>query len=247
MSFSYFQLCDIIQTSRFHTIKIESNGGQSLQNLKFVIFDMDGLLFDTEMISYRSISKALKDHHAIDFPMAIYKQTIGMDVAGTEDFFRTEYGNDVSFQAISDCYSQTFKEILDAEGLTIKPGAIRLLDHLDKLGLKRCIASSSSLKTIENYLNMSGLKDRFDFYLSGDEVENGKPAPDIFLEACRRAGESPADALVLEDSVNGFHAAKSAHIDCIVVPDLIEPTDEINQHAYTVVPSLEKVIQIIHK
>src|SRR5699024_1334880 len=126
MSFSYFQLCDIIQTSRFHTIKIESDGGQSLQNLKFVIFDMDGLLFDTEMISYRSISKALKDHHAIDFPMAIYKQTIGMDVAGTENFFRTEYGNDVSFQPISDCYSPTINEMCDADGLTNKPCAMIL-------------------------------------------------------------------------------------------------------------------------
>src|SRR5690625_7764180 len=96
MSFSYFQLCDIIQTSRFHTIKIEFDGGQSLQNLKFVIFDMDGLLFDTELISYRFISKSLKDHHAIEFPMAIYKQTIRSDVAGTEEMFRTENRHKIS-------------------------------------------------------------------------------------------------------------------------------------------------------
>lgn len=218
-----------------------------MQNLELVIFDMDGLLFDTEMLAYRALNQTLKNDHNVELHIDIYKQTIGMDLKGTEMMLRKEFGNVISFPDIFNNYSHAFKQILEAEGLAIKSGVTELLDYLDERGLKRCIASSSSLRTIKNYLSLTDLTDRFDFYLSGEEVENGKPAPDIFLEACRRADESPEQALVLEDSVNGFRAAKSANINCIVVPDLIEPTVEINQHAYEVVPNLEKVIQIIHK
>jgi len=220
-------------------------GDKPMKNLKLVIFDMDGLLFDTEMISYKASAQTFKNKYNIDFPLDVYKQTIGMDVKGVERFYSENYGNNISFSDFLDEYGQAFKRILDEEGLSIKSGVVELLDYLDEIGLKRCIASSSSLSTIESYLNITDLAGRFDFYLSGEEVENGKPAPDIFLEACRRANESPETAMVLEDSVNGFRAAKSANINCIIVPDLIEPTIEINQNAYEVVSNLEEVIQII--
>jgi len=216
-----------------------------MQNLKLVIFDMDGLLFDTEMISYKASAETFKSKYDIDFPLDVYKQTIGMDIKGVEHFYSGKYGSNISFSDFIGEYNRAFKRILDREGLAIKAGVSELLDYLDEKGVKRCIASSSSLSTIKNYLNITSLTDRFDFYLSGEEVENGKPAPDIFLEACRRANESSETAMVLEDSVNGFLAAKSAKINCIVVPDLIEPTSEINENAYKVVSNLEEVIEII--
>lgn len=220
-------------------------GGDNLKNLKLIIFDMDGLLFDTEMISYKSSAQTFKNKYDIDFPLDLYKKTIGMDLKGVETFYKENFGDKISFPDFIEDYNQVFSQILDEEGLAIKPGVDELLDSLDEKGLKRCIASSSSLATIERYLQITGMTDRFDFYISGEEVENGKPAPDIFLQACKRADESTETAIVLEDSVNGFRAAKRAQIDCIVVPDLIEPTTEINENAYAVVPNLKKVIELI--
>jgi len=99
--------------------------------------------------------------------------------------------------------------------------------------------------TIQTNLSLAGLTDRFDFYMSGSEVKRGKPYPDIFLGACQRANEVPDSSLVLEDSLNGLRAAVGANINCIIVPDLIEPNEEIKKHAYEIVSDLSQVIGII--
>lgn len=216
-----------------------------MKNLKLVIFDMDGLIFDTESISYQALKQVLKESYDIDFPMDVYRRMIGMGKQGTDSILKETYGDTISLEQIAINYATAFKEIINTQGIDIKLGATALLDYIDEQGFKKCIASSSSRQTIKHYLALTNLTDRFDFYLSGDEVENGKPHPDIFLEACQRAGEAPEHALVLEDSVHGFRAAKSAGINCIVIPDLIEPTSEMTEDAYHVLPDLEKVIDYI--
>src|SRR5699024_536566 len=120
----------------------------------------DGLLFDTEMLAYRALNQTLKNDHNVELHIDIYKQTIGMDLKGTEMMLRKEFGNVISFPDIFNNYSHAFKQILEAEGLAIKSGVTELLDYLDERGLKRCIASSSSLRTIKNYLSLTDLTDR---------------------------------------------------------------------------------------
>lgn len=214
-----------------------------MEQLKLVIFDMDGLLFDTEWPSYLAL-KEVMEKEGYEFLLEHYKQLIGLTHDHSTLVMQKLYGSD--FQYNNEAYRKRFNEILDTDGLMIKSGAEQLLDWLDRKGLKKCIASSSSRETIGRYLKKAGLESRFDLYVSGQEVPFGKPHPDIFLEACKRANEAPESAIVLEDSLNGLKAAHAANIPCIVVPDLIEPNEEFTEKAFSIVSDLEEVINIIN-
>ncbi|MCM3764015.1 HAD family phosphatase [Neobacillus niacini] len=208
-----------------------------------VIFDMDGLLFDTEWPSYRAMKEVIETK-GFDFPISYYRQMIGLHGARAHAVLDKLYAGELHVETVIKEYRPRFQELLETEGVALKPGAEQLLRWLEEQGIKKGIASSSHRDTIAGYLKRTGLERRFDFYLSGTEVERGKPHPDIFLEALRRAGESQESAFVLEDSLNGLKAAHAAGIRCVLVPDLIEPTDEMKEMAYAVVSDLEKVIQL---
>ncbi|MCI1589984.1 HAD family hydrolase [Heyndrickxia oleronia] len=212
--------------------------------IQLVIFDMDGLLFDTERPSFLAMEEVMKKQ-GYQFTIENYRQMIGLSGPKSNIVLQEIYGKDFQFHRISDDYNETFKRILDSEGLAIKPGAKELLDAIEQKGLKKCIASSSSRETIQQHLIKTGLESRFDFFVSGDEVEFGKPHPDIFIEACNRANEKPDSALVLEDSLNGLKAAHGANIKCIIVPDLIQPNEEMKQKAFSIVKDLSLVVSYI--
>jgi HAD superfamily hydrolase (TIGR01509 family) len=209
--------------------------------VKLVIFDMDGLLFDTEWPSFQALKEAV-ERRGFTFTIENYKQLIGLAHGKSMEVMQQMYGGKLPYEEIIIDYRKRFKEILANDGVGIKRGAIKLLDALDQRGMKKCIASSSARETIASYLKLTGLEDRFDFYISGNEVKKGKPHPDIFLEACKIAGEPVESALVLEDSLNGLKAACAAEIRCILVPDLIDPTEEMKEKAYKIIEDLEKVI-----
>ncbi|MDQ0974471.1 HAD superfamily hydrolase (TIGR01509 family) [Neobacillus niacini] len=212
--------------------------------MKLVIFDMDGLLFDTEWPSFQALKEAV-ERRGFTFTIENYKQLIGLAHGKSMEVMQQMYGGKLPYEEIIIDYRKRFKEILANDGVGIKRGAIKLLDALDQRGMKKCIASSSARETIASYLKLTGLEDRFDFYISGNEVKKGKPHPDIFLEACKIAGEPVESALVLEDSLNGLKAACAAEIRCILVPDLIEPTEEMKEKAYKIIEDLEKVIEVL--
>jgi HAD superfamily hydrolase (TIGR01509 family) len=212
--------------------------------VKLVIFDMDGLLFDTEWPSFQALKEAV-ERRGFTFSIENYKQLIGLAHGKSMEVMQQMYGGKLPYEEIIIDYRKRFKEILANNGVAIKRGAIKLLDALDQRGMKKCIASSSTRETIASYLKLAGLEDRFDFYISGNEVKKGKPHPDIFLEACKIAGEPVESALVLEDSLNGLKAACAAEIRCILVPDLIDPTEEMKEKAYKIIEDLEKVIEVL--
>ncbi|MFB3163595.1 HAD family phosphatase [Neobacillus sp. 179-J 1A1 HS] len=212
--------------------------------MKLVIFDMDGLLFDTEWPSFQALKEAV-ERRGFSFTIENYKQLIGLAHGKSMGVMQQMYGGKLPYEEIMIDYRKLFKEILAKDGVGIKRGAIKLLDTLDQWEIKKCIASSSARETIASYLKLTGLEDRFDFYISGNEVKKGKPHPDIFLEACKIAGEPVESALVLEDSLNGLKAACAAEIRCILVPDLIDPTEEMKEKAYKIIEDLEKVIEVL--
>lgn len=215
-----------------------------MKDLRLVIFDMDGLLFDTERPSFKAMKKIM-ENHGYPYSLEMYKKIIGLSGQRCEEILKKDYGSDFSFKSISADYDVEFRKIVNDEGISIKQGAAKLLDTLDERKIKRCIASSSSRETIQYYLSLSGLADRFDFYVSGEEVKHGKPHPDIFLEACKRAKVTPESSLILEDSLNGLRAAVGAKINCVIIPDLIEPNEEMKKFVYKIVPNLEQVIDIL--
>lgn len=215
-----------------------------MNDLRLVIFDMDGLLFDTERPSFKAMKKIM-ENQGYPYTLEMYKKIIGLSGKQCEEFFKKIYGSNISLQRIFADHDVELQKIVSDEGINIKQGATKLLNELDERNMKRCIASSSSRETIQSYLDLSGLANRFDFYVSGKEVKLGKPHPDIFLEACERAKVSPESALVLEDSLNGLKAAVAANIHCVIVPDLIEPNEEMKKSAYKIVSNLEQVIDIL--
>lgn len=215
-----------------------------MKQIELVIFDMDGLLFDTEPIFFRAIQRSAKKL-GVDFTFETYLKTVGVTDETGKKMLSEIYGKDSSILQAMDQYGLEFDKILEEEGLTVKAGAEQLLNTLDEKGIKKCIASSSSVDMIQRNVQLTGLDNRFDFYLSGTEVKNGKPSPDIFLEALKRAGVAAENALVLEDSYHGLKAAVAANIPCIVVPDLIEPTDEMRSLAKRVCNDLLEVADLI--
>lgn len=215
-----------------------------MNHLKLVIFDMDGLLFDTERIYFQSMKREM-EKLGYEFPLETYKRLVGIPDLECDEILKGIYGEDFSIHQVLESYHRGFLDIIKAEGLIIKPGVETLLDYLEDKGIQKCIASSSDKKIIEHFLSLTGLTNRFDFYVSGEEVEKGKPHPDIFLEACLRGKAEAGQSLVIEDSLNGLKAAISANIKCIIVPDLIEPTEEMKTTAFQIVTNLEKVIGIL--
>ncbi|TQS74981.1 HAD family phosphatase [Ornithinibacillus gellani] len=213
-----------------------------MQQIDFVIFDMDGLLFDTERIGFRAMEKSMVQI-GMPFTLDTYKLLIGAGKNEDERIMQEVYGPEFSMKRIVEHSRTERNRIIESEGIRVMPGVQELLDKLDEKGLKRCIASSSSIDTIAYYLELTDLKERFDFYISGDEVPRGKPEPDIFLEACRRGKADPASSLVLEDSLNGLRAAKRAGIKCVLIPDLVDPNEEMKTNAFQMHHSLLDLVE----
>ncbi|WHY00550.1 HAD family phosphatase [Neobacillus sp. DY30] len=209
-----------------------------------VIFDMDGLLFDTERPSFQALQEVVVKR-GYPFTLDHYKQLIGIPDRESDVVLLKMYGDDFPFDVISEEYHERFKRILVDEGISVKPGVVELLTALEERGIKKCIASSSTRETIAGYLKRTGLEGRFDFYISGNDIKKGKPHPDIFVVACKLAGEPAESALVLEDSLNGLKAACAAGIRCVMVPDLIDPTEEMREKAYKIVSDLGEVVGLL--
>ena len=129
--------------------------------------------------------------------------------------------------------------------LELKPGALELLGTLDEMRLPRAIATSSSHRTVERHLTAHGLLGRFHAIVGHGDYQNGKPAPDPFLKAAERLGIEPALCLALEDSHNGVRSASAAGMMTLMVPDLLEPTEEIRGLCTLIVPDLHEVRRLI--
>lgn len=236
--------CSSIFNHNYDTIRQNGIRSDKMGNVQFVIFDMDGLLFDTERLYYRSFQKAAKKL-GYEFPFEHYLKVVGVTDDEGKKILAEIYGEDSLILHAFDHYHGELNDIITEEGLSLKPGVEKLLDMLDEKGIHKCIASSSSLEVIRKYTEYAQIADRFDFFISGTEVEHGKPSPDIFLEALKRGGATAEFALVLEDSLHGLKAAVSANIRCIIVPDLIEPTEEMKRQAFRICRDLGEVAEMI--
>ncbi|WAA13350.1 HAD family hydrolase [Fervidibacillus halotolerans] len=215
-----------------------------MKHLQLAIFDMDGLLFDTERIHFRAFQRTAKKL-GFDFTFDTYLKVVGVTDEKGKEILKEIYGENSAILNAFDLYQGEVERIIQEEGIPVKPGVDRLLDTLDEKHIKKCIASSSRPEVIERNIKLTGLFDRFDFYISGTEVKHGKPSPDIFLEALNRANVQPEHALVLEDSYHGLQAAVNAGIRCIIIPDLIEPNDEMKDKAYRIFDHLGQVAELL--
>lgn len=187
------------------------------------IFDMDGLLLDTERLyqeSWVEMARAFGQTPDPAFPAAVS----GTSGEGMREVIRRYYPavDPRAFQA--GCIARV-DGILDEQGPPVKPGARELLEYLSARGVKLAVASSSGRERILSNLRAARLDRFFDAVVSGQQVERGKPEPDIFLLAAREIGCPPEDCYVFEDSVNGVRAGMTAGCVTVMVPDLVPPPE----------------------
>jgi HAD superfamily hydrolase (TIGR01509 family) len=205
-----------------------------------VVFDLDGLLLDTETLWHEAEIELFR-RHGDEFTWDDKLAVIGTSYDATARYFAQRLGRPSAAGAeLVDEMVDLMHERLQRE-VNGRPGALELVRRLRELptGIGLAVASNSSRRLVDTALATAGISDAFDAVITSDDVMHAKPAPDIYLEACRRLGVSPADAVALEDSATGIAAAKAAGMTCIAVPQYAE-TDV--SAADEVIDSLEALL-----
>lgn len=214
--------------------------------MKLVIFDMDGLMFDTETIDMACFKQACEEFgYTIerDYQMSL----IGMNEHDTILKLQEKFGDSFPVYDIRDLSWKKKMNYFYENGLPIKEGLKELISYLKTMKIKIAVASSSSIKIINEYLQLSNLENQFDFLIGGDHVVHSKPDPEIFLKVIEHFNLSSDEALVLEDSNNGILASYRANIPVICVPDIVENKPELLALTYMTLPSLVAVKEELKK
>ena len=233
-----------------------------------VIFDMDGVIFDTERMFLECVKPAAEKFGLVGIEDVAH-ECIGLTEVETKRLMRERFGEDAPLEAMDQEAVRIFQKRYQEEGLAVKEGAVELLEYLKAAGARIAIGSSTRHDIVEMELRDAGLLDYFDVLACGDMVEHSKPEPDVFLlaaEKLRRLGDQPepgkqpasdnwpepenhigpekhADCIIIEDSFNGVIAARRTGATVFMVPDLLEPTEEIRAMADKVFGSLVEVKQ----
>ena len=210
-----------------------------------VIFDMDGLIFDTEQL-YQEAIMAAADEVGQHMTPDIFRAMIGRPWLRSREFLVAHYGPAFAVDDFRTAWNRHFDLIVDAR-LALKPGVVELLDALDQLALPRAIATSSTHHTVRHHLSAHDLTGRFHHVVAHGDYANGKPAPDPYLKAAGLVGIDPVCCLALEDSHNGVRSAAAAGMMTIMVPDLLDATDEIRELCALVVPDLHAVRGLVSR
>lgn len=208
--------------------------------IKTVIFDMDGVIFDSEVLICEIWGEIAKEYGLANMDEVMVR-CIGVNHAETEKIMKEEYGEDFDYNFYMKISSKIYHSRYDGGKLHMKPGVFEILEFLKSNGYKTALASSTRIETVTNQLKAAGIYNYFDEVIGGDMVSKSKPDPEIFLKAAEKLGVSPKDAYVIEDSFNGIRAAYSAGCVPIMVPDMLAPDDEMKEKAYKVLKSLLEV------
>ncbi len=214
--------------------------------IEAIVFDMDGLLFDSERIVQRSWEEAGNQLGLEHMGETIY-HTLGMNLAGRNHYFRNTIAKDFPCEEFAKQARIWFYKIVNEEGLPMKNGARELLEYGKANGYRMAIATSSRREYALKNLKAAKIYDFFDAGVFGDMVQHAKPDPEIYLKACDSIGAAPANCIALEDAPAGIRAAYVAGMKPIMIPDLVAPTPEIEALLYETCDTLLGVIGILEK
>lgn len=209
-----------------------------------IIFDMDGLMFDTERLALPCTAQAAREQ-GYDMCAEDVRAVIGCNFASAQAHFRSVYGDGFDYAPVRARALLLMREHIGKHGIAVKAGLTELLDFLDGQGIRYTVATGSDEPTARGYFEAAGISARFGGIMSGERVKRGKPDPEIFLGAAALIGCEPRECAVLEDSLPGITAAYRAGMRPIMVPDLIEPTDGVRKMAYAVAGDLHEARDII--
>ena len=215
-------------------------------HIRGVLFDMDGLILDTEKLYTRFWQEAA---HCLGYPMT-KEQALGIrstnhQIAAAR--IKSYFGPDTPYEEIRNKRIELMEAFIDKEGVEAKPGIHELLAYLKAHGIPTCIATSSPLERVQKYLSFVRLEDCFDQIVTAYMVKKGKPEPDIYLCAASQLGLAPRDCLALEDSPSGLIAAYRAGCLPVMIPDQDQPDEEIRKLLFARVDRLDLVIQLLEQ
>jgi HAD superfamily hydrolase (TIGR01509 family) len=209
--------------------------------IEAVLFDMDGLLVDTESV-YRDAVAAEAAARGHPMPLSLLLQMPGLPEHACDELAGSHFGQNVDISDYSAGVTRRVTETVKA-GVALKGGVIELLDLLDEKDLPRAIVTSSSHKTVEGHLGSTGILPRFNAVIACGDYARGKPHPDPFLRGAEVLAKHPARCLVLEDSYNGVRAAHAAGMITVMVPDLLDATEEMRGLCHAIANTLHAVRQ----
>ena len=209
-----------------------------------VVFDMDGLLIDSEALFDQQAQIILPKLGHV-YSRALLQSCTGLPHDKVVEKVIAHYGEGTAVEEIFHQVEQSMLAHYQTQGVPVKQGVFELMEYLHEQNIIMAVASSTYRSIATNILNISGIAKYIAHDVFGDEVAHGKPAPDIYLAATKKLGLDPSCCMGLEDSYNGLHAAKSAGLYTVMIPDLLPPTDDIIEEIDGCAESLLDIIPMI--
>ncbi|MEL7292167.1 MAG: HAD family phosphatase [Pseudomonadota bacterium] len=206
------------------------------------IFDMDGLLLDTERLCMRVFKQACQTVN-VPFYEETYLSIIGRNSAGIEPIFRQAYGDD--YERVQQEWRTQYDSVVKHQAIPVKEGVVELLEWLNAQQIPVAVATSTHREVAQVKLELANLNQYFAHLTCGCEVSHGKPHPEIYLLAASRLGVAPEHCLAFEDSNNGVRSAVAANMETFQIPDLVEPCDKVKALGHHIMPSLHDALNYL--
>lgn len=213
-------------------------------NIELVIFDMDGLMFDTETVS-REAWKIAGEKVNMPVDDELFSEFLGTNSKYITNLLINKFGEKSPYKELISERNIMADKLIDMNGLRVKKGLKELLAYLKENNIKRAVATSTSRARALKLLTLGEVVNEFDYIICGDEVTKSKPDPEIFLKVAEKLNVLPENCIVLEDSRFGVYAAKNAGMYPIMVPDLLTPDEELLGIIYKKADDLGQVIELL--
>ncbi len=213
---------------------------------KAIIFDMDGVLLDSESLTRDVFLNSCREH-GFEIPLAVFLKMVGRNQIDSRLLVEDYAGKDFPWDSVCSQVSARTGILTNEEGWPKKPQVEVVLESLKQLGIRLCVATSTARKVADQRLVSASIRDYFEEISGGDEVQFGKPNPELFLLALKRLGITNEECLVIEDSEFGILAASEAGIRSILVPDLKQPSAQTAALTLGVFDDLLSVLEFVKR